>query len=131
MKPEDTFPPPWARCFCGWTTVPFAFPLPFPRSRSYRPAHRDFNLMENFPMSEHSKSVEKFNVHKVHVSIWENEGVKGAFRTATFQLRYKDGDNHWQTGSSFGTSDLEDLARAATEARERIQAWNNLHKPAV
>jgi hypothetical protein len=80
-------------------------------------------------MPQHQRPVEKFNVHSVHVSIWENEGVKGAFRSATFQLRYKDGNDQWQTGNSFGTSDLEDLARAATEARSRIQAWNRQHKP--
>jgi hypothetical protein len=47
---------------------------------------------------------------RVHVTVWENGGVKGAFRTATFQLRYKDQHDEWQTGHSFvGASDLKHL----------------------
>jgi hypothetical protein len=55
---------------------------------------------------ETKKPVDKFTDGRVHVSIWENSGVKGAFRTATFQLRYKDQHDEWQTGHSFGASDL-------------------------
>jgi hypothetical protein len=65
----------------------------------------------------------------VHVSIWENEGIKGAFRTASFQLRYKDKQtDEWQTGASYGPSDLEQLERAAKEARTRIQSWYDARK---
>ena len=74
------------------------------------------------------KPVEKFTDGRVHVSIWENEGVNGAFRAATFQLRYKDGKDEWQTGTSFGASDLMHLEAAAKEARSRIENWRQANK---
>ena len=77
---------------------------------------------------EAKKPVDKFTDGRVHVSIWENDGVKGAFRTATFQLRYKDQKDEWQTGHSFGASDLKHLENAAREARTRIDNWNKANK---
>ena len=75
------------------------------------------------PESAGNRPVERFHEGSVHVSIWENEGVNGAFRTASFQLRYRDGNNEWRTGTSYGVSDLSNLEKAAKEARERIGAW--------
>lgn len=75
------------------------------------------------------KPVEKFHDGPVHVSIWQNDGVKGAFRTATFQLRYKDANEEWQTGTSYGVSDLKHLESAAKEARERIEGWQKASQP--
>jgi hypothetical protein len=77
---------------------------------------------------ENRKPLDKFTDGRVHVSIWENSGVKGAFRTATFQLRYKDEHDEWRTGTSFGTSDLKHLESAAREARTRIQTWQKANK---
>jgi hypothetical protein len=79
---------------------------------------------------EESRSpVDKFHDGHVHVSIWENDGIKGAFRTASFQLRYKDKQTDaWQTGTSYGPSDLERLERATKEARTRIQSWYDARK---
>jgi hypothetical protein len=71
--------------------------------------------------------VDKFTDGHVHVSIWENEGVKGAFRSATIQLRYKDG-HEWKTGSSYGPADLKHLESAAKEARARIEKWQQENK---
>ena len=46
-----------------------------------------------------SQPVDKFTDGSVHVSIFENDGPKGAFRAATIQLRYKDkNDDEWKTG---------------------------------
>lgn len=67
--------------------------------------------------------VEKFADGHVHVSIWENDSAKGAFRTATIQLRYRDGKQGWQTGTSYGAVDLQHLESAAREARSRIESW--------
>jgi hypothetical protein len=78
--------------------------------------------------AEKPKPVDKFTDGRVHVSIWENSGVKGAFRTATFQLRYKDEHDEWHTGTSFGTSDLKHLENAAREARTRIENWQKANK---
>lgn len=72
--------------------------------------------------------VDKFTDGHVNVSIWENEGVKGAFRAATVQLRYKDEKKGWQTGTSYGVTDLEHLETAAREARTRIQKWQQENK---
>ena len=74
------------------------------------------------------KPVDKFTDGRIHVSIWENNGIKGAFRAATFQLRYKDQQDEWQTGQSFGASDLKHLQNAAKEARTRIENWNQANK---
>ena len=69
------------------------------------------------------RPVEKFHDGPVHVSIWEHDGVKGAFRKASFQLRYRDQEKRWQTGASYGASDLFHLESAAREARNRIESW--------
>ena len=74
------------------------------------------------------KPVDKFQDGSIHVSIWEKEGVKGAFRTASFQLRYKDSQDEWQTGSSYSLGDLKHLERAAKEARTRIENWQQANK---
>jgi hypothetical protein len=74
--------------------------------------------------------VEKFTDGPVHVSIWENEGAKGVFRAATVQLRYKDEKKGWQTGTSYGVTDLEHLESAAREARSRIKKWQQENKTA-
>jgi hypothetical protein len=59
--------------------------------------------------------VDKFTDGCVQVSIWENEGVKGAFRAATIQLRYKDEKKGWRTGTSYGVTELEHLESAARD----------------
>ena len=73
----------------------------------------------------HRKPVEKFHDGPVHVSIWENAGPNGAFRTVSFQLRYRDQQQEWQTGTSYSASDLKHLEDAAREARTRIERWRN------
>ena len=77
---------------------------------------------------ETRKPVDKFTDGRVHVSIWENSGVKGAFRTATFQLRYKDQHDERQTGHSFGSSGLKHLESAGREAHKRIENWHQANK---
>ncbi len=74
------------------------------------------------------KPVDKFREGPVHVSIWENDGINGAFRTASFELRYKK-DEQWLTGHSYGAGDLKHLENAAREARQRIDTW--LHRAAT
>jgi len=76
--------------------------------------------------------VDKFNDGPVRVSIWENRGARGAFRTATIELRYKNSQEQWQTGKSYAASDLLHLEAAAREARSRIETWRqaNARKPA-
>jgi hypothetical protein len=76
-----------------------------------------------------SQPVDKFTDGSVHVSIFENDGIKGAFRAATIQLRYKDkNDDEWKTGGSYSVADLKHLERAAREARTRIENWQQRNK---
>jgi hypothetical protein len=82
------------------------------------------SAMPQSSTEENRKPVDKFTDGRVHVSIWENSSVKGAFRAATFQLRYRDEQKGWQTGTSYGASDLKHLENAAREARTRIDNWN-------
>ena len=76
------------------------------------------------------KPIDKFHDGSVHVSIWENAGPKGAFRTASFELRYRDKQEQWQTSHSYSVSDLKHLEAAAKEARTRIENWQQERKPA-
>jgi hypothetical protein len=76
-----------------------------------------------------SKPVDKFIDGPVHVSIWQNNGSKGAFRTASFELRYKNDQEQWQTGRSYSASNLKHLESAAREARSRIEAWQQAIAP--
>lgn len=89
-------------------------------------AHPESN--EESSGSPGNKPVEKFNDGPVHVSIWENSGPQAAFRTASFQLRYRDQNNEWHTGQSFGLADLKHLENAAKEARTRIENWKQANK---
>ncbi len=73
--------------------------------------------------------VDRFNDGPVHVSIWEKTGTKGLFRTASFQLRYRDGEE-WRTSQSYGSSDIEHLEKAAHEAHSRIERWQQEQKQA-
>jgi hypothetical protein len=75
------------------------------------------------------KPVDKFHDGSVHVSIWENAGPKGAFRTASFELRYRDKEQQWQTGHSYTVSDLKHLEAAAQEARTRLENWQQEKSP--
>lgn len=69
-----------------------------------------------------NKPVDRFHEGSVQVSIWEKTGAKGLFRTASFQLRYRDGEE-WRTSNSYGLTDLENMEKAAREAHARIQKW--------
>ena len=68
------------------------------------------------------KPADRFREGPVHVSIWENEGSNGAFRTASFEIRFRKGED-WQSGTSYGLSELAHLEIAAKQARTRIEQW--------
>lgn len=77
---------------------------------------------EESTQSAKTKPVDKFTDGPVHVSIWEKNGPKGAFRTASFELRYKDGEE-WKSGYSYNATGLKHLESAAREAHSRIETW--------
>jgi hypothetical protein len=76
------------------------------------------------------RPLDKFHEGSVHVSIWKNEGPKGAFLTASFEVRYRDKEQNWQTSHSYGAADLRHMENAAKEARTRIETWQQQNKGA-
>ena len=74
------------------------------------------------------KPVEKFRDGPVHASIWQNQGAKGAFRVASFERRYRDAQNQWQSGHSYTSSTLLHLESAAREAHARIERWQQANR---
>lgn len=74
--------------------------------------------------------VEKFEEGPFKVSIWQNPSSKGDFRTATLDRRYMDKEGQFQTSHSYTASDLEHLAKAAAEARDRIERWQEQQRSA-
>ena len=77
-----------------------------------------------------NKPVDKFIDGPVHVSIWQNTGSKGDFKTASFEIRYKDRNEQWQTGRSYSASNLKHLESATREARSNIETWQKANSPA-
>jgi hypothetical protein len=92
---------------------------PMPQSTTHAQAPEQPKSSNNQP----HKPIDKFIDGPVHVSIWENAGTKGAFRSASFEIRYKDAQENWQTGRSYTASNLKHLESAAREARARIEVW--------
>lgn len=61
----------------------------------------------------------------IKATIWENEGLKRVFYSATFSRPYRDTEGKWQNANNFGLYELESLMNAALEARE----WLAAHTP--
>lgn len=59
----------------------------------------------------------------VKFAVWENYSEKKdkVFPAVTFSRLYKDGNDRWQSTSSFNVWDLPDLARAAFSAEAYIR----------
>lgn len=91
--------------------MPRPEPVPAKQSQPASPAR-------NVPKSP----VDKFREGPVHVSIWENDSVNGVFRSASFEIRFRKG-NEWKSGSSYGMAELAYLELAAKQARTRIEQW--------
>lgn len=75
------------------------------------------------------RPLDKFHEGSVHVSIWKNAGPKGAFLTASFEVRYRDKEDKWKTSHNYGAADLRHLENATREARMRIETWHEQNKP--
>ena len=96
-----------------------------PHSPPSRPQTREATPSSD---SAAQKPVEKFRDGPVHASIWENQGAKGAFRIASFELRYRDRDGQWQGGHSYTSPALLHLESAAREAHLRIERWQQSNR---
>lgn len=58
----------------------------------------------------------------VKATIWENQGPKGPFFSATFARPYKDAEGNWQNSGNFGLHELESLMNVTLEAKEWLAA---------
>jgi hypothetical protein len=50
------------------------------------------------------------------------DGVNGVFRTASFEIRFRKGQE-WHSGTSYSLAELAQLEIAAKQARTRIEQW--------
>ena len=72
-------------------------------------------------MSDNNKKpAAKIDLFPVSAAIWRNENEKGVFYSVTFDRKYKDEADKWQTSSTFNASDLLLLAKAADLAHTEI-----------
>jgi hypothetical protein len=72
-----------------------------------------------------SKPVDKIAHDNVKFAIWQNDGPKGAFHTASLEFQYKGKDGAFHNSNSYGVKDLENLEKAAHDARERLLKFKN------
>ena len=72
-------------------------------------------------MSNTSKPVAKVKMSPIHAAIFRNETSDGrAYYTTVFERRYRDEAGNWKSGSSFSTSELLLLAKAADRSHTEI-----------
>jgi hypothetical protein len=92
-----------------------------------KPARKEKeNNMSNTNETETKKApVAKIRVGLITASIWENTTAKGTFANVTFERRYKDGQDNWQSSHSYNADDLLALAKAADLAHTRILEARN------
>lgn len=64
--------------------------------------------------------VHNIRVGSVQVAIWENQGDKGNFMTASFSRSYER-DGEWKKAYDFSPAQLADAQRAAKEAETFIR----------
>lgn len=62
------------------------------------------------------KPLRTLRIGAVQAAIWRNDGEKGPFYNVTFERRYRDSQEQWQSSHSFGRDDLLILAKIADEA---------------
>jgi len=67
-----------------------------------------------------TKPVGNVRYQGVEATIWNNPTEKGDFYNVTFQRRYLDKDQQWQTSHSYGPGDILALAKVADQAATRI-----------
>jgi hypothetical protein len=63
--------------------------------------------------------VDKFQDGPVQVSIFQNPSSRGDFRTATLEVRYKDGEGKFQTSHGYTASVLRHMASASMTSEAR------------
>jgi hypothetical protein len=66
------------------------------------------------------KPVDNVRYQGVEATIWSNPTERGEFYNVTFQRRYQDKEQQWQTSHSYGPGDVLALAKVADMAATRI-----------
>jgi hypothetical protein len=74
----------------------------------------------NVNQPANKKPVAIFRIASVEASVWSNQSDKGEFYNVTFQRRYQDKGQQWQTSHSYGPSDALALAKVADMAVTKI-----------
>ena len=74
------------------------------------------------------KPVAHFRLAGVEASVWNNPSDKGEFFNITFQRRYQDKEQQWQTSHSYGPSDDLALAKVAHMALTKIMELQQARK---
>lgn len=74
------------------------------------------------------KPVAHFRLAGVEASVWNNPSDKGEFFNITFQRRYQDKEQQWQTSHSYGPSDALALAKVAHMALTKIMELQQARK---
>jgi len=77
--------------------------------------------MSNNEQTATKKPVAKIRVGSIIISIFENEGKNGTYRTGSVDRRYRDAEGNWHSTSNHGEHDLLSLAKAALLAHSKIQ----------
>jgi hypothetical protein len=71
-------------------------------------------------MSDNKKPAARVSLFPVSAAIWRNQTEKGVFYSVAFKRSYKDDAGSWQASSTFNTSELLLLAKAADLAHSEI-----------
>jgi len=74
------------------------------------------------------KPVATLRLAGVEASIWSNDSAKGEFYNVTFQRRYQDKDQQWQTTHSYTATDALALAKLADMAVSKIMELQQARK---
>ena len=78
------------------------------------------NTKKNETAETKNPPADKVRVGLITASIWANETDKGTFHNVTFERRYIDSKDQWQSTHSYGPADLLALAKAADLAHTKI-----------
>ena len=63
-----------------------------------------------------NQPIETYKANGVELSIWQNRGQNGDYRTATIQRSFKDANGNWKSTRTLRLNDLAILAALASEA---------------
>ena len=76
--------------------------------------------MTDQPSPPSTKPMHSIRLGTLQAAIWSNTGPHGTFYNVTFERRYRDAKEEWQSSASFGRDDLLLLAKLADEAHTWI-----------